>query len=351
MAQIDNVKARNITETALIKQGSGALYGFIVNSHTSGTMKLVDGLSNGVAASGTLTSSGAMVAASHAESVVTGNAVVAGNVVVIGTITYTAVATLTGAAYEVLLGADTAAFLDNLKSAINGTTGLGTTYGFNTVAHPYVYATTNTDTTQKVVARLPGVSANTLATTGTALRTVWADTTLGGGTGNSNPGVTTAGATVTIGVNTYTAVIELSETSGADSVANEVLWVTSEAVFLDNLKSAINRTGTPGVDYSTATEAHPQVFATTNAATTQVVVARQVGTGGNAIATTETLANYAWGAATLASGTLTDGAVLANTYTFAAGSSEHIFPQGISFTTGLLAVIAGTAADVTLLVA
>lgn len=40
--------------------------------------------------------------------------------------------------------------------------------------------------------------------------------------------------------------------------------------------------------------------------------------------------------------------VLMNTYTFAAGSSEHLFPMGISFNTGLYADIGGTV-DITIL--
>ena len=42
---IDNVKYTNISASALIKSGSGALHGFIVNSHTSGTLKLWDNTS------------------------------------------------------------------------------------------------------------------------------------------------------------------------------------------------------------------------------------------------------------------------------------------------------------------
>lgn len=40
-----NAKYTNISASALIKTGSGTLYGFIVNSHTSGTLKLWDNTS------------------------------------------------------------------------------------------------------------------------------------------------------------------------------------------------------------------------------------------------------------------------------------------------------------------
>ena len=127
--------------------------------------------------------------------------------------------------------------LDNLKLAINGGTGEGTLYSTGTVAHPYFIATTNTDTAQTIVSRTVGDAAfttlvNALATTETMANTSWADTTFGGGTGNSNPAVTSDAATFTIGNRTYTAVLELSETSGADAVVDQILWVTSEAVFL-----------------------------------------------------------------------------------------------------------------------
>lgn len=45
MALTDTGKYTNITSSTLIKTGSGTLYGFIVNSHTSGTLKLWDNTS------------------------------------------------------------------------------------------------------------------------------------------------------------------------------------------------------------------------------------------------------------------------------------------------------------------
>lgn len=73
-------------------------------------------------------------------------------------------ATLTGGvdtvANEILIGASAAATLDNIKSAINGTTGAGTTYSLGTVANPLFEATTNTDTTQLFVARVGGLASD-----------------------------------------------------------------------------------------------------------------------------------------------------------------------------------------------
>lgn len=105
-----------------------------------------------------------------------------GATVTIGSRVYTFKTTLTGAANEVLIGASAAAALDNLKSAINGTAGAGSTYGTGTVAHADVDATTNTDTTQLVVAKVNGGSGNGIATTETSSHLSWGATTLLGGT-------------------------------------------------------------------------------------------------------------------------------------------------------------------------
>lgn len=110
------------------------------------------------------------------------------------------------------------------------------------------------------------------------------------------------GETVTIGTAaqgglTYTFKTALGTT------ANQVLIGASAAVALDNLKAAINGTGTAGTDYTANTPVHPLVTATTNTDTTQVVEARDYAVTNADIATTETSAHLSWGAATLASGT------------------------------------------------
>lgn len=476
---------KNLTESGIITRGFGKLNKLVINSHSSGTIKLFDAVETGAQATGTLTSAGACVPASHGQnvltstgamvpgthpvSVLTGDAIVEGNVVVIGTRTYTfkaipdttvdeiglgasteeALANLynaingnygsvdvntqvvavakdattvtvrgrvpgtslntvattgtalrtvwadttlgggtgasdagvtTGAAtvtigsitytivdalsetygadavaYQVLYGGSVAVMLDNLKKAINGTGTAGTEYSTGTVAHTYVIATTNTDTAQTIVSRSVGNTAatavvNALATTETLANTTWADSTFGGGTGNSNPAVTSDAATFTIGDITYTAVLELSETSGATAVPYQVLWVTSEAVFLDKIKLAINASGVAGTDYSTGTYEHPTVYATTNDNTSQVVVSKTTGTGGNSIVTTETLGNYSWGAATLVSGSGKNGRVLSNTITFSVvgTTGERVIDfGGVEFSNGLYATIGGTA-DVTI---
>lgn len=349
----------NINQSMLVKRGPGLLSGLIVNSHNAGTLALYDGLGVGTAASGTLTSSGAMAPASHAVTVFTsdGTAFVDGEKVTIDTQVYTfktALSDVGGRPYEILIGANAAASLDNMKSAVNGTAGAGTTYGLNTPKHPKVVITTNTDTANTLRARIPGVDYNTIATTETCGHASFPDTTLGGGTGASDPGVTTANATITIGTRTYTFVVELSESLGADAIPDQILHGAAAANALDNMKLAINESGVAGTNYSTGTYQNNDVLATTNSDTQQVVVARKVGTGGNSIATTETLENYAWGAATLASGTGQDGTLIANTLTFSAVATtgeRFIDFKDISFTKGLYAVVGGTAADITLFVA
>lgn len=170
--------------------------------------------------------------------------------------------------YDVDLGVSAAVSLDNLKLAINAGANAGE-YGVDTVAHPLVTATTNTDTTQVVEARSFGTTANNYLVSETGANASWGAATLAGGV---NP------------------------------VANEVLIGADAATSLDNIKSAVNDTGTEGTHYSTGTQAHPQVTADANAATTQVFTARDFAVTNASIATTETAANASFGAATLASG-------------------------------------------------
>lgn len=116
-----------------------------------------------------------------------------GDTVTIGSVVYTYKTTLTNSGntpYEVLIGVSAAVALDNLQSAINGTSGAGTTYGYGTVAHPQVIATTNTATTQLIKARVSGTGANTIATTETSSHLSWAGATMNSGTPGTGPAAT-----------------------------------------------------------------------------------------------------------------------------------------------------------------
>lgn len=93
----------------------------------------------------------------------TGTALTDGDTVTIGTRTYTFKTVLTGAPNEVLIGAATAS-LANLKAAVNGAAGAGTTYGTGTTPHTTVDATTLTGTTVLLFeAKTAGVAGNAIA--------------------------------------------------------------------------------------------------------------------------------------------------------------------------------------------
>lgn len=66
-------------------------------------------------------------------------------------------------AYSVLIGANTDATLTNLRSAINGTAGEGTTYSTGTDAHPLVTCGAVTANAVTVTSILPGLSGNLIA--------------------------------------------------------------------------------------------------------------------------------------------------------------------------------------------
>ena len=165
----------NGTASAQIHTGAGSVSGIIVNSHSSGTFRLNDGLSGttsaGVKATGTLTASGVF---SDGDTIVIGD----GTTVV----TYTMKTALTaGTAYEVLIGVSAAVSLDNFKSAVNASAGEGTTYGTGTAANPLVVATTNGATTQVVEANRIGTYANSFDTTETGSNSAWGAANLASG--------------------------------------------------------------------------------------------------------------------------------------------------------------------------
>lgn len=142
---------------------------------------------------------------------------------------------------------------------------------------------------------------NSYAVTGTA-----PTTTL------TSSGVAVAAETVTIGGVTYTWRAAVDNT-----VANEIKIGAAATNSLDNLKDAINGTSVvavPGTDYSQITKRHPHVTAGTKTATTLVIASPNTNTSG-ALATTETMTNWAFTGATLASGVL--GSIAQNTSTTA----------------------------------
>lgn len=113
----------------------------------------------------------------------TGTALTDGDTVEVGTRTYTFKTVLTGAPDEVLIGATTAS-LANLKSAVNGTAGAGTTYGTDTATHSAVEAATLTGTTALTFrALVAGTAGNTIVKSEESSRLSWdAGATFTGGT-------------------------------------------------------------------------------------------------------------------------------------------------------------------------
>lgn len=201
------------------------------------------------------------------------------NTVTIDTTVYTFKTVLTGAAYEVLIGATYAISLDNLADAVNAATaGLGVTYGLGTVAHPTVTATTNTDTTQKFVARLTGTGGNSIATTETSAHLSFGGSTMSGGS-----------------VRTYTFVSSLVS-------AFDVLIGADADASLTNLVAAINGATGEGTLYGTGTVAHGKVTAGNVSAHAIIVTASSTGPDGNDILVSETSAHLSFSAGQLSNG-------------------------------------------------
>lgn len=78
------------------------------------------------------------------------------------------------------------------------------------------------------------------------------------------------------------------------------------AAALSNLRKAINASGVAGTAYSTVLIQNTSATASANTATTVSVTSLLIEALGNAVVTTETGANIAWGAATLTGGVDTD---------------------------------------------
>lgn len=147
------------------------------------------------------------------------------------------------------------------------------------------------------------VIGNRTYTFKTALTGVKASSTL-----TSDATAPSDGDTVTIEGKSYTFKTTLSN----PAQQNEVLIGVSAAVALDNIKQAINQGDTAyptaptnegqGTTWSTGTVRHALVTATTNANTTQLVVANDYGTLANSYATAETSSHLSWTGTTLSGG-------------------------------------------------
>jgi hypothetical protein len=125
----------------------------------------------------------------------TGNAVAA-ETITIGTIVYTWKSTLAGP-FDVLVGSAATNSLDNLKAAINHAAGEGSTYGYGTVAHPLVTATTKTSSALTVQAIGASAAGNSIGSTTTMTNATWGAAALAGGVDYNTAVTKTAAATGT----------------------------------------------------------------------------------------------------------------------------------------------------------
>jgi len=108
-------------------------------------------------------------------------------------------------------------------------------------------------------------------------------------------GLPLAGETVTIGSTVYTF-------RATVPAAFDVLIGANASDSLDNLIAAINLSAGAGTTYGTGTTAHPTVTVAAGTGDTMDLTADTAGEAGSAIATTETLTNGSFGAATLTGG-------------------------------------------------
>jgi flagellin len=223
---------------------------------------------------------------------------VAGSTVAVGGKTYTFVTalSLTPTANEVI-ASNQATGLTNLKAAVNGAAGSGTTYSTPTTANTLVTAGAVTGTTLAFAATTAGANGNFLATAATAGS--WGTLYFAGGSDAGTPPSTVAGDTVTVGSQTYTFVAALSTTP----TANQVLVGATNAASLANLANAINGGSGSGVTYASNTVANTSAKATAST-TSMTFTALTPGIAGNSIntVTSGSLANT-FGAANLAGGT------------------------------------------------
>jgi flagellin len=226
-----------------------------------------------------------------------------GNTVTIGNDTYTFVTTAPTAAFQVAVGSNANATLTNLKAAVNGLAGAGTTYGANTAVNGLAQLGLITNNTAAIVSAITGTAANAVGlsssiSTGAAGGAVATPTMLSGGNDTTNAKATgvlslastpNQGDTVTIGSTTYTFVT--GTPSGVNDVAIGVAngTTTSLQATMNNLMAAVNygvggNGAGSGVQYSGITQANNQVTITAANNGQADVQAVNGGSSGNKIA-------------------------------------------------------------------
>lgn len=151
-------------------------------------------------------------------------------IVTIGTTVYRFKSTM-AQAYDVKIGADAATTLDNLKAAINASGTPGVEYYTGTLIHPDVTATTNTDTTQVIEAKVGGAAANAIVTTENEATLSWGDVVMTGGIDEIDGQLQCI--TVDEAGTTTTRTIKWLDTWGNDlaKFTGEILWWNDRVIF------------------------------------------------------------------------------------------------------------------------
>ena len=308
-------------------------------------------VATGTKANGTLTLTGQPEEGHEAEGILefTGNANNA-DTVTIGSKTYTFQDTLTDVDGNVKIGASASATIDNLIAGINLGAGAGTAYAASMTANADVAAATEFGDSMRVTALDKGTDPNSTATTETGDNLSWRDATLVNGTNAKRAGgvltlasnfigevaatgTLTASANVSGGVaatQTLTLGSNLNgilpakfriqmalnftsaPTNGSTITIDSTVYTFTNSVSsaydvyigsspnsnqaASHLVTAINLTGTPGVEYGSGTAIHPTVSAVLNlssAVMTIELTAKTAGAAGNAITVSDS-GNYAW---------------------------------------------------------
>lgn len=327
------------------------------------TARTAGAAGNSIATAGTIANGswGAATLASGADATFAGGTLTFTDVaidtetVTVDTNVYTFVAALTGAAYEVLVGASVTACRDNLLEAIAGvgtastdvlTASANATDGDTVTVGPYTY--TLVDALSSPTAPFEVfIGASATATLANLAAAIISDTGAGtvyGANTPPNPVVTAVSSVATltvtsIGTGADANLIKVAETSSTLS------WATAQLA---------GATGA-GVTFGVGTAASTVIEAAANSTNAIDATALEAGVAGNAIATTETLTNASWGAATLtgaadavaATGTLTMIGAFANADTVIVGTVTYTMKTALTPTAGEIA-LAGTRVATTL---
>lgn len=241
-----------------------------------------------VKATDTITTSGTPASVRATGTITTSSTGAANNdTVSVGGVTYTFKTSLTGAANEILRDGVEDHDLTNLISAINLTSGSGSTYGTGTVINPLVTAGTITSHVLTLTAKsylATNGNAVALAKTGVVLTVSGALFT--GGTNES----------VTLNSQAYTFVEALDS-----GVAYEVL-INGQDTSLTNLAAAINGSAGAGTTYGTGTVGSTQFASSSVTSHVITLTALAPGTAGNAFTATKSGAHLAVGGANFSGG-------------------------------------------------